>query len=129
MATYHGNAGEVNLGTAVVGELKSFQHTNSVESADDSAAGDAARSRKAGKKDGQGQIECHWDPNDTTGQNALVEGAEVALTLYPSGDTATHGKLSGTVLVESVGVGHDQDDIVSRTFTYKGYLTPSVVAA
>jgi flagellar hook assembly protein FlgD len=128
MATYHGNSGAVHIATStVVLVLKSFQHTNSVESADDSAAGDAVRSRKAGKKDGQGQIEVWWDPTDTNGQQALDEGVTVNLILYPSGTTTGCGKLSGSVLVKSVAVQHDQDDIVSATFTYEGYLTPALV--
>ncbi len=127
MATYHGNEGEIHIGANVVAEVKSFQHTNSVDLADDSAAGDDYRTRKAGKKDGQGQLECHWDPTDANGQVALVEGAVLSVILYPSGTASGHGKLSGSIIVETVQVTMEQDDICGRAVTYKNYLTPALV--
>jgi flagellar hook assembly protein FlgD len=128
MGTFHGNEGEVHLGANTVAEVKSFQHTNSAESADDSAAGDEYRTRKAGKKDGQGQMEFHWDPSDTNGQVALAVGSELAVVLYPSGITSGKGKLTGSIFVESVQVTMDQDDICGRAITYKNFLTEGVVA-
>jgi hypothetical protein len=47
--------------------------------------------------------------------------------LYPSGIASGHGKLSGTILVESVQVTMDQDDICGRSITYKNYLTEALV--
>lgn len=128
MASYHGNDGEFHVGANAVLEVKSFQHTNTGEWADKSAAGDAARSYLPGKKDGSGSLNVHLDPGDTTGQGALVEGATATVTLYPSGTATGRKKLEGTIYIESVSTEMDQDDINARTVSYKGYLAESVVA-
>ncbi|HAM59595.1 MAG TPA: hypothetical protein DCQ64_30970 [Candidatus Rokubacteria bacterium] len=127
MATYHGNDGVVMNGSVAIAELLNFEHTNTVDTVDDSSAGDTARTRKAGKKDGSGSIDCHFDPTNTTGQGTLVEGASVTLNMYPSGNQTGEGKLSGTVIIKSVSYKQDQDQIVGATFSYEGYCPLTLV--
>jgi len=128
MATYHGNDGEIHVGANTVLEVTGFSHSNSAESADDSAAGDDYRTRKFGKKDGGGTLNFRYDPASASHQVDLVVGSNVAVTLYPGGVTTGCGKLTGNIDVENIEIGMDQDDINSRTVTYKGYLAESVVS-
>jgi len=130
MATHHGNSGTVELGANAVGEIKSWSVDETAETADDSAMGDSWRSHVVGKNSWSGTVECHWDPDDTDGQDALTAGASVTLNLYPEGNSSGADYYSGTATVEGISRSVPQDDIVSVTFTFKGNgaLTASTVS-
>ena len=66
-------------------------------------------------------INCHWDPDDSTGQEALVIGTEVSLSLEPEGN-ATTGDVyyTGSAIITDISVGVPQDGMVTRNFSYQG---------
>lgn len=116
MATYHGKDGVVKLSTNTVLETTQFSHTETAQTADDSAQGDDWDTHIVGRKAATASITCHWDPGDTTGQVALTVGASVALKLYPSGAGSGDHEISYTATVTSVGVQSDLNGIVSQSF-------------
>lgn len=127
MPTFHGNDGSAEIGSAVIAEVTAFNGSNSADLAEDSACGDEFKTFKPGKKDGSGKIDCWWDPDDATGQVLLEPGAEVALVLYPAGNSTGKGSLTGTVHVETSDVNMTQDGIVQASFTYRGYTAQGLV--
>lgn len=131
MATYHGKNGVVKVSTNKVVEVTQFSHTETAETADDTAMGDDWRSHKPGLNAATGSVTCHWDPSDTDGQVALEVGASVALKLYPSGDGVGDHEISCTATVTSVGVQSQLEGIVSQTFDYQanGEVTKAAVSA
>lgn len=120
MTTTHGKGGIVKLGANTVGEVKSFEITETAEVADDSAMGDAARTHQVGLADWSASMSTHWDPGDTTGQEALTVGASVTFNTFPQGDTTGDRTGTGTATVVSVGVPVALDDIIARDIELKG---------
>lgn len=128
MASYHGKDAEAQIGGTAIGGIREFTYTPSAELADDTAKGDASRSRKAGLLDGTTVLNIVYDPGDVT-QELLIEGASVSLELYPEdGSTVGNQSFTGTALVESVAYGSPLDNIETRDVTLQGYLTRGVAA-
>lgn len=123
MAKIHGKSGAVYLGANEVLEVKSWSYDETVETADATAMGDTEKSYLAGVKDGSGSVTCLWDPDDTTGQNALTTGSSVALNLYPEGEGAGGVELAGTVIVTGRSPSGDLGAVVEISFTFQGVLT------
>lgn len=131
MSTYHGKNGVVKVATNAVAEVTQFSHTETAETADDTAMGDDWRTHKAGHKAASGSITCHWDPSDTNGQVALAAGESVSLKLYPSGAESGDQEISCTATITSVGVQSQLEGIVSQSFDYQvnGATTHAAVGA
>lgn len=128
MSTTHGNDGLVYIGANGVAEVTAFTYNETMALTDDSACGDTEETYlEDGKKVGSGSVNCHWDPSDSTGQEALTAGASVALKLYPQGNASGDVFYEGTVKVESTDLGVDKGSINSRSFSYKGVLTRASV--
>lgn len=120
MTTTHGKDGVLKIGANTVAEVKSFEINETNEVADDSAMGDSARTHLAGLADWSASMSCHWDPDDTTGQEALTIGASVTFNTFPQGDASGDRTGTGTATVVSVGAAATLDDIVSRDIEIKG---------
>lgn len=120
MATFRGKEGIVKVGGAVVAERVTWTIDQTAATEEDSAQGDDWQTFKGGLKTWTGSLECRWDDTDLTGQEALIIGAEVALTLYPEGDATGAYEYSGNAIVTGVSNAVPRDDIVARSFTFQG---------
>lgn len=119
-ATFDGNDGVVKVSTNTVAEVTEWSITETSETKDDTAMGDAWRTLKAGLKSFAGSLTCHWDDTDSTGQEALTVGAGVTLNLYPEGDSTGEDEMTGAVIITSVGVTVNKDGITQRSFSFEG---------
>lgn len=120
MATHHGNEGTVKIGANTVAEIVSWSYSDTTETADDTAMGDAAKTHIAGQYSWEGEVACHWDETDTNGQQALTQGASVTLNLYPEGAGAGDTYYTGTATVISRSFTGTMNGIVSATFRFQG---------
>jgi lipopolysaccharide biosynthesis protein len=130
MATHHGNEGTVKVGTNTVAEIDSFQFTETANVAEDTAMGDTWETHLTGGPNSwSGQLDCHWDETDTTGQQALVIGASVTLNMYPEGATAGDTFYSGTATITQKTTNVQRNNVVSTSFQFRGNgpLTKSTV--
>lgn len=119
MTTYHGKDGVVKAGGVAVGEVQNFKLSAQVSTADDTAMGDTSETHLVGVKSWSGTLECSLDPGDAA-QAGLVEGASVALELYPHTTGAGNLKLSGTATVTQVDDTVDRSQVNKSSFNFKG---------
>jgi len=125
MAVHTGKEGVVELDAAKVLEVDGFDYTDNVELLESSSLGDDDKAYTPGQGDGSGTINVKFDPDDATGQELLVAGAEIpVLTLYPTGKTAGV-KLEGKAWVESEGVTTEKAGIVTKAVAIRGRLARS----
>lgn len=120
MATHHGKDGVVKVGSDAVLEVNQFSINETGETADDTSMGDDWRTHLAGHKSWTASITVHWDPADSTGQEALTVGASASVKLYPSGDQSGDAEASGDCTITSVGVASQLEGVVSRTIEVQG---------
>lgn len=120
MATFRGKHGVVKLGANAVAEIKSWSIEQTADTEEDTAQGDDWRTFLGGLKSWTASVEAHWDDTDTDGQEALLVGADLALTFYPEGDTTGDYEYAGNAIVIAVNAEVPFDNIVSRSFTVQG---------
>lgn len=120
MATHHGKDGIVRIGSNAVAEVREFSLSIEADTADDTAMGDTWKSHLVGMKSWSGSVTCMWDETNTTGQEAMTEGASVALKLYLEGVATGATFYEGTATVTSVNFSQSLDGIVTRSFNYLG---------
>jgi hypothetical protein len=120
MGTHHGKDGVVKVGANAVAEVQEFSVEESVETADDTAMGDASEQHLVGITSWNGSMRCHWSETDTNGQQALTIGASVTLNLYPEGAGAGATYKTGTATITRVGLAASRNGIVTRDFSFKG---------
>jgi len=126
MATHHGKEGTIYVEGSAVAEVTSWEYNESANVVDDSQLIDTGKTFKATQKDGSGTIECHWDPADAE-QLSLRSGAEVEVSLYPTGIEVADTRLYGDIIVDTIKVTGGRDGLSEATFTYKGVLTEEVI--
>lgn len=119
MATIHGNDGSVDVGGTTVAEVVSWDMTIEQAVADDTAMGDTWTTHLLGKKAASGTITCHFDPDDTSGQEALGAGSSVTLKLYSEGATTGDDEYSMTATIVSEGITVQHDSVAQRTFGFQ----------
>ena len=98
MATHNGSEGLVHIGTAAVGELKSWSITENATMIDTTVLSSAA-------------------------QTALTVGASVTTKFYFEGDASASPAdkyYYGVALVESIDRSAAMDDIVGVSFSFRG---------
>lgn len=131
MATVNGDGGVVEVGGNAVASITSFSLEVQGDTIDSTVMGTQARTFVSSKTQWQGTLECYWDPDDSTGQEALTIGAEVSLSLEPEGN-ATSGDTyyTGTAIVTGIDIGVPQDGMVTRSISFQGTaaLTTAVTA-
>jgi hypothetical protein len=121
MATHTGSEGTVRVGaTNNVLEIRSYSIEETADTAEDTQMGDVYRSFKTTLKAWSGSIDVFWDELDTTGQGALVPGAEVAIRFMPEGATAGDVYLFGQAIVTGKTVSGSFDGMVESTITVQG---------
>lgn len=131
MGTHTGRLGSVKVGSNSVAEVKSFSVEETGDTAEDTSMGDQWRTYKPTLNSWSGSVEAQLDETDSTGQGALTVGAEVALSLYPDGETSGDVELTGNAIVTGVSRSIPFDGIVTVSFTFQGNgaLTVGTVSA
>jgi predicted secreted protein len=120
MATHAGSEGTVKVGSDAIAEIRSFSIEETADTIEDTSMGDAARTYKPSLTSFSGSIDVFWDETDAAGQGALTIGAEVALNLYPEGDTAGDTYLSGSAIVTGRSVSSSFDGLVEMSISVQG---------
>jgi hypothetical protein len=129
MATYTGKNGAVYVGVNAVAEIKDWSLETTSETVTDTVMGDAWVTHKPTLKSWTSSFNAIWDDADTNGQLLLVEGAEVTINLYPTGNNSGDVEWSGAVIVTSVSKTASFDGLVEASFsvTGNGALTTGTV--
>lgn len=121
MASYHGNDGVVKVGANAVGEVESFTLDISADTVEVSTMGSMAKKFKPSKTSWSGSVDVLYDPDDTTGQQAMVIGTAIALSLSPQGgETTGEVVFDGSAIITGASVTTPHDDVVKRSFTFQG---------
>jgi len=119
MATYTGNSGVVMIGANAIGEVRSFTIREESPRIEDTVLGDTNRTYKADIPTVDGTIECLFDPDDTNGQAALTNGAEVSLVLRPLGTGSTLPNYTVTANITGIdGPNVAFGEMVSVTYSW-----------
>lgn len=120
MATYTGKNGAVYAGTNAVAEIKDWTLETTSEMVADTVMGDDWVSNKPTLKSWTSSFNAIWDDADTNGQLALVEGAELTLNLYPTGNNSGDVEWSGACIVGTVSKSASFDGLVEASFSVTG---------
>lgn len=120
MTTHTGKNGIVKVGANAIAEVKTFTVEETGDTAETTSMGDEWRTYLPTLKSWSGSVESQWDDADTTGQGALVTGAEVSLKLYPDDDATGDIEFSGSAIVTGISRSVSFDGIISISFTFQG---------
>ena len=121
MATSAGKDGAVSVGDTPVAEIKEWSLETTSEVVDDTVMGDDWMTHIPTQKSWTASFTAFWDPSDA-GQDDLIEGAPVALDLYPTGSDAGEGNIewAGSATITSVSKTASFDGMVEASFTAQG---------
>ena len=123
MAQTTGRAGTVKIGTDTVGELKGWGFDESSETYGTNEATintpAPAMTFEAGPTSWTGSIEVLWDEADAA-QAALTSGTSVTVVFYMEGEVTGDEIMTGTAIINSVGVAGAVDGMVTRNFGLQG---------
>lgn len=119
MATFPGNSGVVEVGGTAVGEVKSFNVTETMDTAEDTAMGDASRTHITTLKSWEGSVEAMFDDTDAI-QESLTIGASITIDFLPEGAVTGSYSLTGTATVTSIETSNEIEAPVSRSFSFQG---------
>jgi hypothetical protein len=121
MANHHGSEGLVRVGTNTVAEVTGFSFTASAEYAEDTTLSDLDKTYNVTAiKSWTGSVTAFWDETDTSGQVALVPGANVSLVLAPEGVGAGATRYSGNALITEITRNVQRGAITEITFNFLG---------
>jgi hypothetical protein len=130
MANHHGSEGLVRVGANTVAEVTGFSFTASAEYAEDTTLSDTAKTYNTiAITSWSGSVTANWDETDTSGQNALVTGANVALVLAPEGVTGDDTRYTGNALVTEITHNVQRGTIIEVTFNFIGNGVLSTVTS
>jgi hypothetical protein len=130
MARYKGKDGAIEAGGTEIGEVESFDYTVNINELDANVIGSDSTGLETGQKSLSGTISVLSDPTDA-GQITLTVGSEVALTLFPQGETTGLTELScPTAVITEKGVTVSAGDLVKTTYNFRnnGDFTDGTVA-
>lgn len=121
MANHHGSEGLVRVGANTVAEVTGFSFTASAEYAEDTTLSDLDKTYNVtAVKSWSGSVTAFWDETDTSGQVALVPGANVSLVLAPEGVSTGATRYSGNALITEITRNVQRGAIVEITFNFLG---------
>lgn len=120
MATFLGKDGVIQIGSNAVAEVRSFSIDETMDTIEDSAMGDTARTFKAGLKSFSGTADVFFDDTDTSGQGGLTVGTSGTINVGMEGsDTGDH-RLTGSILVTGRTINQSFDGMVEATISFTG---------
>lgn len=125
MTVYSGHNGSLSVGGTEVGEVRSFSANLTVRDQDASVMGAGHTKNVAGQQTLEATVEVYHDHGDS-GQTALTIGSEVAVILYPTGDTTAHTTISSTMRVMSRETSASHDGNASATYGLKSVSAISI---
>jgi hypothetical protein len=120
MATHTGSEGFVRVGVATIAEIRSYSIEETADTVEDTSMGDTYRTHKTTLKAFSGSVDVFWDETDTTGQTALIPGAEVTIGFYPEGATTGDVFYTGSAIVTSKTITGSFDGMVESTINIQG---------
>ena len=120
MPTYTGQLGTVRLGANPVAEIRAFEIQSQADLLDDTVMGDTWRTNKSTFRSWSGSMDVLYDNTNTTGQGALTPGSAVSATFFPSGNTATHAQLAGSIRITERTIKSSHEGMVEATITFTG---------
>lgn len=122
MSTFLGKEGAVYIGSNAVAEVRDFSIETTSEIVDATTMGVAGdwMVKKATQKSWTASVNCYYDSSDTNGQLAMDEGSEVALKLYPEGNTTGKTYYYGQAIITSISRSASFDGLVEISFSADG---------
>lgn len=119
MSCFKGTNGVVSVGGSNVAQVRAYTITETADTAECTAMGDAYRTHVATLKSWEGSLDLVWDKQDG---DITVGGNSVALIVYPEG---SGDNLAGNIIITSVEVTADYEGVITATasFTGTGALT------
>jgi len=122
MSTFLGKEGAVYIGSNAVAEVRDFSIETTSEIVDATTMGVSGdwMVKKATQKSWTASVNCYYDSSDTTGQLAMDEGSEVALKLYPEGNTTGKTYYYGQAIITSISRSASFDGLVEISFSADG---------
>lgn len=131
MSVSSGNDGAVYIGANPVAEVRSYTVRENAPRIDRTVLGDANRRYMSDVPDVEGTIECLFEPDDTTGQEAMTVGAVVSLDLRPQGTGTGLPTWTVSATILSIdGPNPAFGEMLTRSFSWAaaGALTKGVQA-
>jgi hypothetical protein len=119
MANHLSTDSTVKIGSALVGELKSFTVTQTAGTIEDTVLGDTAKTFKAGLTSWSGSADANWDETDA-GQTAISVGSEVVFSAYFEGVASGDTYQTGSAIVSEVTTSTTVDGLVEASFSFTG---------
>jgi len=129
MATHNASQGLIKVGSDTLGELKSFNFSETAGTIETTNLSSTAKTFAVGQTSFSGSAEAFWD-NDDASQTALSNGAIVTMHFYPEGATTGDKFRSGTCIVSEVSTSLSTQGTVDASFSFtgSGVLTEATVA-
>ena len=130
MTAITGRSGIVQIASATVAEIVSFSFEETGEVVDDTELTDTAKTHLPDIESWTGSMECHWDPSDTNGQEAMTINASVTVHFVAEGTGAGNIDYNGTATVTGISRSVAGGSTVGASFTLQGngVLTRTVLA-
>lgn len=132
MSTFLGKEGAVYIGSNAVAEVRDFSVETTAETVDATVMGSAGdwMVKKATQKSWTASVNCYYDSSDTDGQLAMDEGSEVAVKLYPEGNSTGKKYYYGQLIITSISRSGSFDGLIEASFSGDGTgaLTEGTVA-
>jgi len=120
MSTNIGKDGAVYIGSNAVAEIRDWSLEITSEVVNDTVMGDTWMTNKSTQKSWTASFNAYWDPTDSNGQETLVEGAEVTLNMYPTGNSSLNYYWAGSAIVNSVSKSGSFDGLIEASFSVTG---------
>jgi len=119
MGTQTGKNGQLDIGAETVVQLVSWTLETTSEPIDSSVIGDEWTNSKSSLKSWTMSGEGFYDTADA-GTGALILATEVAVTLYPAGNTSGEKDYQGQAYVTAYSEAAGHDTMVTNSFTLQG---------
>ena len=119
MATHTGSEGTVKIGSATLGEIRSYTIESTGETIEDTTMGDSARTYKAGLTTFSASFEVFFDEQDGA-QQAVESGATITFSVYPEGETAGDTYYTGSGIVTGRSITGAFDGMVEMALSVQG---------
>ena len=119
MATHNSSQGLIKVGSDTLGELKSFNFSETAGTIETSNLTSTAKTFAVGQTSFSGSAEAYWD-NDDAAQTALSNGAIVTMHFYPEGATTGDKFRSGSCIVSEVSTSLSTEGMVEASFSFTG---------
>jgi len=111
--------GVVTIGGNVVAKIRDYTENVRSEMMDATVMGVEYEQVTPGITSGTLELSTYMDPDDTTGQEALANGAQVTVALRPNGTGSGEPQSTYMGAVENLVVSANPRENVSRNFTVR----------